>query len=146
MEITPSTTDVTALYEAFTAPWTGDPFDTAACAARGAQARQVAAAILAARVSTQVGHMTIVAAGWSLESSRQAAGDPGSPEWYASLGSHEDATLTADGGYVARDLWCRCGDTASPAGNWVRYEAFTADGMAAHGFACPHCRCLTQTG
>lgn len=83
---------------------------------------------------------------WSAETARRAEGiDPSVDRaaWRAAMGSHEEATLTADGRMVDRSRWCRCeGETPTP----VRYEFWTTRGREAHGWACASCRGITQTG
>jgi hypothetical protein len=138
---------MTAEWEAWSAPFLADPSDEAANAARAAQTRQLAAAILAAPVGAKVGAMTLVTAGWSRERGDQAdaVAGPGSEAWITALGAHEHATLTADGKSANRQAWCEC-PGLNDFENWVRYEGWTARGCEAHGFVCGTCRRLAQTG
>lgn len=136
-----------AAYAAWSEPFLADPSDEAACAASAAQTREVAGLLLAAPLRTEVGGMIIYTGGWSRERADKAdaAGEPGSPEWIAALGDHEHATLTGDGRAANRTRWCEC--EPQPAGEtWIRYEHWTERGMDRHGFVCPSCRRLTQTG
>lgn len=136
--------DLTAAYLAWDGPRDGDPFSEADCAARGDQTRQLAALILAAPTGTHIAHMQKNGGSWdgSAEARADAAGPAGTPEWYAALGAHSQATLTTDGRGARRDAWCRCN---TPVTRWVRYEVYTAAGQEAHGFICPDCRSITQT-
>lgn len=129
----------------------------AASAARGQLTRELAAAILAADLldrgrmeQTRVGPLYLESAGWSLETSMRAsaAGEAGSPEWYAALGRHEHAVLTGDGRGANRSAWCRCagGAGAVPPEEWVPYEYWTAAGREEHGFAHAGCRRKLQEG
>ncbi len=134
-------------HAAWRKPFLAGPRDETANAARTAQTREVARLLLAAPLRTETCGMTVDTAGWSRERAAEAdaAGKPGSPEWLAALGEHEHATLTADGGVANRARWCEC--VPFPAGEtWVRYEYWTALGMERHGYVCPDCRRLTQTG
>lgn len=73
----------------------------------------------------------------------EAAGDMAALE--VALGSHDTATLTGDGRWALTRQWCSC--TPGPdAGTWVRYERYTARGREAHGYVCPGCRHLVQSG
>jgi hypothetical protein len=128
-------------YRAWSAPFLADPRDEEANAARTRETRELAAEILGAPAGTKVGPMTIAAAGWSAETAEAAsqAGEPGSPEWTAALGTHEDALLTSDGKPVIRSAGCSH-MPAPPGESWIRYEVFTAKGMKIHGYACPRCR------
>ena len=57
------------------------------------------------------------------------------------------ATLTGDGKPVTRTGWCQCAEPVPAVDNgWVYYEAWSARGREAHGWACVTCRRLTQTG
>jgi hypothetical protein len=65
-------------------------------------------------------------------------------DFEAMLGDPEQVTLSADG-RPTQPGWCRC--RPRPAGErWVRYERWSARGREAHGYVCPTCRRLTQTG
>ena len=139
--------ELAAAMAAWDAPFLADPFDEAASAARTAQTRELARLLLAAPLRTRVGALVVETGGWSRERAAEAdaAGEPGSPEWWAALGDHEHVTLTSDGRMAARSRWCEC--EPSPAGQaWVRYEHWTERGRERHGFVCPSCRRLTQTG
>jgi hypothetical protein len=134
-------------HAAWSEPFLADPFDEAASAARTAQTREVARLLLAAPLRTKIGGLVVDTAGWSRERAGKAdaAGEPGSPEWIAALGGHEHATLTSDGAAADRTRWCEC--RPEPGGEtWVRYEHWTERGRERHGFVCPACRRLTQTG
>lgn len=139
--------ELAAAMAAWDAPFLADPFDEAAMEARTAQTREVARLLLAAPLRTRVGGLVAETGGWSRERAAEAdaAGEPGSPEWFAALGDHEHVTLTGDGGAANRSRWCEC--EPFPAGqDWVRYEHWTERGRERHGFVCPSCRRLTQTG
>ena len=139
---------LTSLRAAWDQPFLADPSDEAASKARGEQTRALAAQILAAPLNTPVGALTVATAGWSKERGEHADSvassrtDPAA--WIAALGTHEDAVLTSDGKPAVRTAWCETPD--QPAEGWVRYEAWTARGCEAHGFVCPDCRKLLQTG
>lgn len=62
-----------------------------------------------------------------------------------SLGPHDQAILTADGRVACLDGWCTC-HPLPELDAWVRYERWTPAGRASHGYLCPACRRLTQTG
>lgn len=63
----------------------------------------------------------------------------------SALGPHDTATLTFDGRLAATRNWCGC--TPEPdAGAWIRYERYSARGREAHGYVCPTCRRLVQSG
>jgi hypothetical protein len=146
MAITADTSTLTALYEAWSAPFLADPSDDAAMTARGVQARELAAAILSAPLTAKAGALSIASAGWSFAAAAAArkAGEVGTPAWRAAIGPHEHATLTSDSQYIG-DGFCRC-DPEPAITTWVRYEKWTAAGCGGHGFACPSCRRITQTG
>lgn len=107
----------------------------------------LAETILAAKVGTRIetfdGPLTKYHGGWSKEAGARAdaAGEAGSPEWYAALGTNETATLTSDGRGAIVEDWCSCGGVKQE-----RYERWSARGREAHGFVCKTCRYLTQTG
>ena len=147
METLAPSAGLARLHAAWSAPFLADPRDEAANAARTAQTREVARLLLAAPLRTKVGGLTVFTAGWSKERADQAraAREAGSPEWFAALGDHEHATLTSDGGAADRWHWCEC--EPFPAGEtYVRYEHWSERGMERHGYVCPDCRRLTQTG
>lgn len=113
-----------------------------------ATAREVLAAPLASTVATLDGELVKAAGEWSADASvrADAVADPrvDPAAWRAALGPHERATLTGDGRSVVGG-WCRC--EARPAAEmWVRYEQWTTDGRAGHGYACPACRGIVQAG
>jgi hypothetical protein len=139
--------ELASVYGAWSEPFLADPRDEAANAARTAQTREVARLLLAAPLRTKVGGLVIDTAGWSRERAAKAdaAGEAGSPEWFAALGDHEHATLTGDGGPADRARWCEC-EPFPAAETWVRYEHWTGRGVERHGYVCPACRRLTQTG
>lgn len=149
--MTIATTDaLTAAHEAWSAPFvlsTDGRFDDELFAARTVQTRELAAMILARRCGGKVGGLTVAQAGWSAEASRRAdevIDRKGTvAEMRAVLGSYDEVTLTGDGRGVVRELDRTCNP---PASTWVRYEAWTEAGRVAHGFACPGCRHITQTG
>ncbi|MFI1996739.1 hypothetical protein [Actinoplanes sp. NPDC020271] len=58
---------------------------------------------------------------------------------------HENAVLTADGDKAHLDGWCACPHVPA-LDRWVRYERWTDTGRAGHGYLCPTCRRITQTG
>lgn len=58
---------------------------------------------------------------------------------------HDIAILTSDNRDVDATDWCRC-EPAPDAASWVRYERYSAAGREAHGYVCPDCRRVTQTG
>lgn len=138
--------DVRTMYADWSQPCLADPGDELALDERTAQTRELAAAILALPLRTRLGDMVLVSAGWSKETGEKAdaIAEPGTPEWIASLGAHEHATMTADGRGAIRDAWCLCGGQAGEPE--VPYEAWTADGRIAHGYVCPACRKVAQTG
>ena len=53
--------------------------------------------------------------------------------------------LTGDGHSGDPRKWCHCGESESAEG-WVYYERWTLSGRQAHGFLCPACRRLVQSG
>jgi hypothetical protein len=134
---------ITTLYQ----DWQNDALasDPFTVGGRGAQTRALAAAILAAPVGTQIAHLTKNHGGWDAATAARAdaTAAAGTQEWRDALGTHQTATLTSDGRGARRDMWCECG---TPGARWVRYEAYTAAGQDAHGFICPDCRGITQTG
>jgi hypothetical protein len=83
--------------------------------------------------------------GWSAGAGERAnaAGEPGSEAWFAALGPHETATLTGDGLGAAPSAWC---SHKTPSDAWVRYERWSPQGCEAHGYVCPTCRQLIQSG
>lgn len=136
-----------SLHAAWSAPFLADPHDELANVGRTLLTREVARLLLASPLRTEVGGLTVFTAGWSKHRADQAdaAGEAGSPAWFAALGDHEHATLTSDGHAADRWRWCEC--KPFPAGEtWVRYEHWTGQGMDRHGFVCPDCRRLTQSG
>ena len=104
--------------------------------------------ILAAKVGSTIEGLVKCHGGWSAETAERAGAvaEPGSPEWYAALGPHETATLTADGRGAETSAWCMT--HTHPADIWVRYERWSARGQEAHGYVCPEstCRHLVQSG
>lgn len=114
------------------------------------RAADVAQAILAARVGSDVtsfdGSLIKALGGWSRWPDEVSEANLADVEaWRAALGPHTHATLTADGRGARVDSWCRCVRKAD-GDAWVRYERWSARGREAHGFLCPACRFLTQTG
>ncbi len=104
--------------------------------------------IMRAPLGTSDGELTVAQTGWTREAGDRAdaAAETGSTAWVAALGAYERVTLTSDGRPVETGTWCRCQPEPDPAG-WVRYERWTAAGnQDAHGFACPSCRHLVQSG
>jgi hypothetical protein len=147
-------TELHTLYANWSEPFLADPGDVHACDQRSADTAELAAAILevGARSTAPIalgspdgGFMILNGGGWSKETGDTAdkAGRRGSAEWRAALGPYEDTTLTADGKGAIRDAWCRCGTGAE---GWVQYQAWTVQGVDAHGFVCGTCRKITQTG
>ena len=150
--MSPAAPTLDDLLRQWNAPFTADPFDEHAWDGRKQLTRDLAAAILAAPLGdengrTRVGGLQIATAGWT-----QARGDYANSvassvtdpqKWIAALGTHEHATLTADGQGANRASWCWC--AGGPA-EWVRYEYWTAEGREGHGFVCAECRRLVQTG
>jgi hypothetical protein len=67
------------------------------------------------------------------------------PAELAARGRHDFAALTADGRGCRSDQWCSC-SPQPPADGWVRYERYSARGREAHGYLCPTCRHLVQSG
>ena len=139
--------ELATAFAAWSEPFLADPRDEAASAARTVQTREVARLMLAAPLRTEVGGLVAETAGWSRERAAEAdaAGEAGSPEWFAALGDHEHVTLTGDGRAANRSRWCECRPQPRIEA-WVRYEHWTERGRDRHGFVCPSCRSLTQTG
>lgn len=95
--------------------------------------------------------LTVAQGGWSKEDGDRAdaAGEPGSAEWFAALGRREYVTLTSDG-QSGGDRngpagWCQCG-VDPDVEQWVAYERWTAEGRVAHGYLHSECRLLLQSG
>lgn len=109
------------------------------------RARQILAAPLNQAIETPDGPLTKSHGTWSAEASQRAdaAGEVASDEWWAALGPHSEATLTGDGRGVVTTGWCTDNPSAD---TWVRYERYSDRGREAHGFVCPDCRRLVQTG
>lgn len=114
-----------------------------------ARAQEILAAPLGTVIDSPDGRLSKAAGSWSKETSERASTAVGEgadhAAWIAALGPHEDATLTADGRGAHVDSWCTC-PTEPPSEAWTRYERWTAQGRAGHGYVCPRCRYLTQTG
>ncbi|MFD9964905.1 hypothetical protein [Amycolatopsis sp. NPDC058986] len=114
-----------------------------------ALAREILAADLRTVVDTPDGRLVKARGGWSkqkCEHADRAANVSSDPKgWAAALGPHEHATLTADGRGARTDSWCQC-EPEPTAETWIRYERWTMQGRAVHGYLCPGCRGLTQTG
>lgn len=115
-----------------------------------ARAREILAAAVGTRIDTPDGPLIIAHAGWSRQSAERpaaraadAAGDVDA--YLAALGAHDHATLTADGRGARTDGWCQC-EPGPPLATTVRYERWTDQGRVAHGYLCPTCRFITQTG
>ena len=118
---------LTAAYEAWSAPWDG-PYDPAGWAAtRGAETTALAALMLAAPAGTFVG------------------GGQWSPAVTVAVNTGTQVLLTADGG-PRNPGWCENTYRCKAARDWVFYERFTAEGRVAHGWLCPTCRRLIQSG
>ena len=140
--------DLRDLRDDWDAPYDADPGDELAASQRGALTAELAQAILRAPLGARLGGLTIAGGSWSKETADAAdlVAAPGTPEWRAALGARSHATLTGDGGCATREgFFCRCAEQPA-ADTWVRYEAWTAQGRDAHGFVCPSCRRITQTG
>ena len=148
MAATAPTRTLDSLRAEWDAPFLADPRDETANAARGQLTRDLAAAILSAKLMTHAGGMTIHGAGWSRERGdhADATAEPGTEAWIAALGTHEHATLTSDGHAAIRDAWCTCANDDVYADQWVRYEYWTAKGMERHGYVHATCRKLLQAG
>lgn len=117
-----------AAFQSLRAAWV-DPFDERPVFAR------LSAEIRQARVATPVPGFGMVPD--TVVSLRLGVPVPGD-------GTAECAVLTADGRGARYDAWCDC--PQSPAGeSWVYYERWTAE-FVRHGFLCPACRKITQTG
>lgn len=91
--------------------------------------------------------LVLVQGGWSADTARtaDAVAQPGTDEWLAALGPYERAILTSDGTSINNTQWCTCPNQAA-ATDWIRYERWTSQGRIAHGYCCPTCRAVTQTG
>jgi len=111
-----------------------------------------AADIMRAELGTTFDGLFKVRAGWAVDIDSEpdiaAAKASGNTRAYSdALRSHPHvhATLTADRGGVRSDGWCTC--TVEPdAETWVRYERWETGGRAAHGYVCPRCRFIVQSG
>lgn len=93
--------------------------------------------------------MFIKSGGWSKEAGGRLdaamASDPGL-DVRAFLGSYERVLLVSDpAARVHAQGLCTCPGSDN-ADSWVRYEKWTAAGRVAHGWACPACGGITQTG
>jgi hypothetical protein len=74
------------------------------------------------------------------------ASEPAAPAaLFEALGPHEEATLTVDGRAAYVNGWCAC-PASPPAEEWIRYERWTDQGRAGHGYVCARCRFLTRAG
>lgn len=60
------------------------------------------------------------------------------------LGVPASVGLSSDGRTIATDRWCAC--DLEPGADWTRYERWGLAGRLAHGFICPDCRHLVQSG
>lgn len=113
-------------------------------------AETILAAPVGSRVDTFDTPLTKVDGRWSPEAARRAdaVADPATDPtaWVAALGPHEHATLTADGRQAINIGWCTCDHQYPDGATWVRYERWSGRGQEAHGYVCPTCRRLTQTG
>lgn len=113
--------------------------------------RQILAAPVGpALVDTPDGPLIKMYGGWSKETAQR----PGVQEAFdrndmaaaeAILGSEDEALLTSDGRDARTRDWCRC-DPYPVMEEWVRYERYSPRGREAHGYVCPTCRRLTQSG
>ena len=113
------------------------------------RAREILAAPCGATLHTADGPLIKSGGVWPKQASERAdaVADAGrNPQaWIAALGAHERAILTGDGREARRDGWCSC--LPPPAlETWIRYERWIGEGRVGHGFLCPSCRFLTQTG
>ena len=113
------------------------------------RAREILAAPCGATLHTADGPLIKNSGAWPKQAGERAdaVADAGrDPQaWIAALGAHERAILTGDGREARRDGWCSC--LPPPAlETWIRYERWTGEGRVGHGFLCPSCRFLTQTG
>jgi hypothetical protein len=110
---------------------------------------QILATRLRARVDTPDGPMYVKTGGWSKQTGdRLDAAMATNPDLdvRAFLGAYERVLLVDHPDVrVHAEGWCRC--TPGPdADTWVRYEKHTAAGRVGHGWACPTCGGITQTG
>jgi hypothetical protein len=114
-----------------------------------ARARDILAAPVGSILETPDGPLTKTIGNWSKEAGDRAdaaANAATEPErWRTALGPHEDAILTADRGNSRLDSWCTCRPDPDLE-TWIRYEHWTAVGRVGHGYLCPDCRAITQTG
>lgn len=110
------------------------------------RARRQATKILSADLHTAFGDVKLTRRDWPLGAEERItarARVEGRAAIAEAIGPPYGALLTSDARLVDRSDWCRC---TNPADEWVRYEYWTAEGRSAHGFACPVCRRVTQTG
>jgi hypothetical protein len=96
------------------------------------------------------GPLFLVQGGWSSATharvmTNRRAGGMTVEQYRAAAGPLEWALLTSDGRGARRDGWCRCRPEPDVAA-WVRYEVWAETGRTAHGFLCPKCRFIVQTG
>lgn len=107
-------------------------------------------ALLNAPLRARIGDLAVVHHGWSKTAADLAdsIAEPGTLRWRAALGTPSEVTLTGDGRMVSvrgRIPFCGC-DPRPDSDTEIRYERWTVRGREAHGFCCPTCRYLTQTG
>jgi len=112
------------------------------------RARRYLAMPMGSTVDTPDGPLTVAGGAWTPQAAARAdaAGPPGTGVWLDALGPRDlEVRLTADGRNVDTRSWCQC--TPQPGWDrWVRYERWTPEGRKAHGWACPGCRHLVQSG
>jgi hypothetical protein len=113
------------------------------------RAREILAAPIGTVLQTPDGPLIKASGGWSKETGDRAdaVADPATDlgRWRAALGPHEDAILTADRPGGRLDSWCTCRPRPQLE-SWIRYEHWTTVGRVGHGYLCPVCRAITQTG
>lgn len=118
---------------------------------------QILNAKLRDRVETPDGPMYVKTGGWSKETGDRVeaalAANPGryregvtNADYRTLAGPYERVLLVSDpAARVHAQDWCTCPGSDN-ADAWVRYEKYTAAGRVGHGWACPGCGGITQTG
>lgn len=111
------------------------------------EAREIANEVLTTRTGQAVRGLVVVGRTWDKEAGARAETlvNPTFEEYTEALGTAKEATLmSTGGGHPNTHEWCNCHGGSSA--HWVRYERWSERGQEAHGYVCPNCWKLTQTG
>lgn len=114
------------------------------------EAAEQAARVLGTGMGEKVRDLIVVGrsyakeAGARLDALLAVNPDPSREELNEALGAAVTATIVSTGTHVDTTGWCHC--PVGSSAEWIHYERWSTRGLEAHGYCCPECRRLTQTG